>query len=81
MTKLLRKSVKWRWDTEEQAAFDTLKERLASAPTLSRRLEKAEENYTTTEKEWGHPKVALLSRRIRVHHNHRSSSVKVAEFD
>jgi len=33
MTKLLRKSVKWRWDTEEQAAFDTLKERLTSAPT------------------------------------------------
>jgi len=89
MTKLLRKSVKWRWDTEEQAAFDTLKERLTSAPTLacpkfdqrftvqtdasdvglgailtqemhgaerviayiSRRLEKAEENYTTTERE------------------------------
>ncbi|KAH8356644.1 hypothetical protein KR084_001058, partial [Drosophila pseudotakahashii] len=89
MTKLLRKSTKWRWDAEEQVAFDELKDRLTSAPTLacpnfdhrftvqtdasdvglgavltqetegterviayiSRRLEKAEENYTTTEKE------------------------------
>ncbi|GKD56590.1 putative reverse transcriptase domain-containing protein [Tanacetum coccineum] len=57
MTKLTQKSVKFNWGEKEETAFQTLKQKLCSAPILA--LPKGSENfvvYTTTQKAINTPK-------------------------
>ena len=46
LRKLTRKEVKWQWNSEQQIAFETLKQRLTSAHVMSYYNQNAETNIT-----------------------------------